>query len=157
MFFLSNYQPGVCNIGKNEINKRYLFGLVGFIFAIALAALLLYYQIFIPLSLAILFFPFMAGYEGFFQGKMKFCAGFASRGIYNFYGTVEEKGKVENESDHHADMQQAIKIHMYSIFLSILTTAIIFGVAYVPVFLKEQISESFIRIFFYITSSFLFI
>ena len=45
---MSLYQPGECNLGKNEINKRYISGVVGFAVTIILTALLWYYNFYMP-------------------------------------------------------------------------------------------------------------
>ena len=134
---MSHYQPGVCNLGKNEVNKRWIGAIIGFGLTIIVSIFLIYFKVFMPYSLVIDFIPLMIGFEGLYQAQNKFCVAFAARGIYNFYGTADEKGKVVNELEHYRDMQQAMKIHLYSVFLSILFTAIIMGVAYAPFLLYQ--------------------
>lgn len=126
------YIPGVCNIGKNEIRKRYLASLVGFVLVLLITYFLVSFDIFIPVSLVVLFFPFLLAFEGLFQARWKFCAGLASKNKYDFRGTADIKGTVEDEKDHWKDMQTAMRLHVYSVFLSLLFTAIIFGFFYVP-------------------------
>ena len=96
---MSLYQPGVCNLGKNEVNKRYIGAIIGFGLTIIVSILLIFFKFFLPYSLIIDFIPLMIGFEGFYQAQNKFCVAFAARGIYNFYGTADEKGKVINLDD----------------------------------------------------------
>ena len=126
------YKPGVCNIGKNEIRKRYFWAVIGFILAVVVGIFLVEFNIYMPVSLSVLFFPFLLGFEGLFQARWKFCAGFASNRKFNFSGTADQVGKVEDDLDHHKDMLTAMKIHAYSVFLSLLFTAIVIGVYYGP-------------------------
>src|SRR5271157_4565094 len=88
---MGSYSPGVCNIGKNEIRKRYAIGLVGLI----VTAILVYVISLFSLptwSLLACLVPLFLGAEGFYQGYFRFCAGFASRSIFDFSGSSTEKG-----------------------------------------------------------------
>ncbi len=114
------YNPGVCNIGKNEIRKRYLLGLVGFLVAIVFVYFLRG-SFWVWLS----FFPFMAGFEGAYQGYFKFCAGFARAGIYDFEGSGGKRGKVGSTVGHLKDLVMARKIHIYSFVSSVVLTILV--------------------------------
>lgn len=77
------YQPGRCNIGPAEIRRRQWVGhigaaatIIGFILLIVIGAN--------PLWRLLLFFPAAASASGYLQAILHFCAGFGSRGIYNF-------------------------------------------------------------------------
>ena len=122
---MSLYQPGVCNLGKNEVNKRYIGAIIGFGLTIIVSILLIFFKFFLPYSLIIDFIPLMIGFEGFYQAQNKFCVAFAARGIYNFYGTADEKGKVINLDDHKLDLVKAKKIHLNSAISSIILVLVI--------------------------------
>lgn len=77
------YQPGRCNIGPAEIRRRQQVGhaglaatIVGLVVLVAIGA--------DPLWRLLLFFPAAASASGYLQAMFHFCAGFGSRGIYNF-------------------------------------------------------------------------
>ena len=79
----TTYQPGSCNIGPAEIRRRRQVGHAG------LAATLLGLTGLVvigadPLWRVLLFFPAAISASGYLQAALHFCAGFGSRGIYNF-------------------------------------------------------------------------
>jgi hypothetical protein len=120
-----SYRPGVCNIGKNEIRKRYATGFVG----LTIAGVLVYViaQFSLPIwSLLVCFFPLFVGAEGLLQGYYKFCAGFASRSIFDFSGSINEKGKVTDKEAHNLDTQKARRISLYSFVIAAVATTIIY-------------------------------
>ena len=122
---MENYRPGVCNIGKNEIRKRYAIGFVGLIIAAVLVYVIAWFSL--PTwSLLVCFFPLFLGVEGFLQGYFKFCAGFASRSIFDFTGSSNEKGRVMDKEAHHLDMRKAMRIHLYSSVMAAVVTTIIY-------------------------------
>jgi hypothetical protein len=86
-----DYQPGVCNIGPAEIARRRRAGHVGLIATIALLAILVLVSA-PPLARLILVIPAAVSASGYLQASLKFCAGFGSRGIFNFneVGTTEQ-------------------------------------------------------------------
>ena len=76
---MAQYQPGTCNIGRAEIRKRYGLAAAAF----ALAAIASYVILLLGWPGPALLSPFallLTGFEGFYQGYLKFCAGFAARG-----------------------------------------------------------------------------
>jgi hypothetical protein len=122
---MNSYRPGVCNIGKNEIRKRYAIGFVGLIITGALVYAIARFSL--PRwSLLVCFFPLVLGAEGFLQGYFKFCAGFAARSIFDFSGSSDEEGKVTDKEAHDLDMRKAMKIHLYSAVMAVVATAIIY-------------------------------
>jgi hypothetical protein len=122
---MAKYQPGVCNIGKNEIRKRYELAAIVFVMAAIVSYLIFTFN----LPKWTLFFSFILltmGFEGFYQGYFRFCAGFAARGIYDFSGSGGSKSVVTNQESHEKDMGKARQIHLYSIISSIIIVAIIY-------------------------------
>lgn len=125
---MSMYEAGVCNIGKVEIRKRYTFGIIGFIATGVLVVAFIGLNIYLPWSLLITIIPLGLGFEGVFQGKNKFCAGFAARGIYDLGGSGGERGKVNSDEDHKKDLEMANKIHLVSLISSVIILVIIIGI-----------------------------
>lgn len=122
---MDSYRPGVCNIGKNEIRKRYAIGFAGLI----VAGILLYAIILFSLptwSPLLSFVPLFLGAEGFYQGYFKFCAGFAARSIFDFSGSSNEKGKVTDKEAHDLDMRKATRINLYSTVTAAVLAVIIY-------------------------------
>ena len=80
---LAAYEPGRCNIGPAEIERRRRAGHVGLLGAGALLAVLV-------LSGAprwtrlLVTVPAAGAASGYLQAALHFCAGFGSRGVYNF-------------------------------------------------------------------------
>ena len=85
------YIPGVCNIGRAEIAKRKQAGWVGVIATIAVWIVLFAVRVQAAWQL-LLFIPASLAASGFLQAYMHFCAGFGSRGLFNF---GPEAGKTE--------------------------------------------------------------
>lgn len=120
-----NYEAGVCNIGEAEKKKRYQFGFAGFIAAILLVAIVLWRELPQWLLLSS-FVPLILGFEGFLQGKLSFCAAFASRGIYDVSVSGDKTKRVEKQEAHKKDMKKAKRIHIYSITSSVIVAIIIY-------------------------------
>lgn len=79
----SEYTPGICNIGPAEIRRRRMAGHVGtlvtaaaFVGLVALDAP--------PIARLVLILPAAGAASGYLQARLKFCAGFGSRGVFNF-------------------------------------------------------------------------
>jgi hypothetical protein len=125
VLLMPGYTPGVCNIGKNEIRKRYALAAMGFVISAIVSYVILSSGL--PRwALLSSFIPLLLGFEGFYQGHFKFCAGFAAAGVYDFTGSGGSRSKVTNPESHKSDMKMASRIHMYSIVSGIIITAIIY-------------------------------
>lgn len=119
---MSEYQPGVCNIGKDEIRQRYALAFMGLMISAALISSILLYHL--PRwALIVLFIPLVLGFEGLYQARFRFCAGFAAAGVYDVDGS---KKKVTDQKDHSKDLQKAKIIHVYSIISAVLITAAVY-------------------------------
>jgi hypothetical protein len=77
------YEPGVCNIGPAEIAKRRRVGIIGSLVTLGLLTVLVAIDA-PPVARLVLFLPAAIAASGFIQARLKFCAGFAARGIFNF-------------------------------------------------------------------------
>ena len=77
------YEPGVCNIGPAEIARRRRAGHVGLLVTLGLLAVLIFFDA-PPLARLLVILPAAASASGYLQAWLKFCAGFGSRGVFNF-------------------------------------------------------------------------
>jgi hypothetical protein len=104
----SGYQPGVCNIGPQEIRRRQVAGVLGVGAAIALGALLIILDA--PTAARLLIaLPLAAGFSGFLQARLRFCATYGWRGIRNL-GAIGDIERVEDADARRADRRKALGI-----------------------------------------------
>ena len=125
---MSEYQPGVCNIGANQRRARRLSAIgsfavaVGIVFAVAVGAVS-------DLSLwATIPFVF-GGYVGAFQDYFRFCVAFGALARYDLSGSGGESGSVDASEAVRADRRKAAKI----LLLSAAATVVTSGIGYVVV------------------------
>ncbi len=85
----SPYQAGACNIGPAEVARRRLFGHVALVVGLVLLVLLIVLHA-PPLARLIVALPVAGAATGYIQARLRFCAAYGSRGVYNF----GELGKV---------------------------------------------------------------
>jgi hypothetical protein len=107
------YRSGVCNIGPAEIARRRRAGHVGLVVTIAAFAALVAIDA-PPLARLILVLPAAAATSGYLQAWLKFCAGFGSRGIFNF-GPVGDTQQVVDEDARARDRARARRIGLASL------------------------------------------
>lgn len=117
----SQYMPGVCNIGKNEIRRRSQAGWIGFIITVILYSLFVYLDVGRIWRLAI-FIPATTAALGFLQAHMHFCAYFGMRGAFNF-NEVGKTEPIEQTEFRARDRTKAMQIIIYSIMIGIIVTA----------------------------------
>ena len=113
----ADYQPGVCNIGPAEIARRRRAGHIGLVAALALFAVLAAIDApdWTRLLVAI---PAIGAASGYIQARLKFCAGFGSRGIFNF-GDVGPTERVADDEDRARDRARARQIGAASIAIGL--------------------------------------
>jgi len=111
------YRPGVCNIGPAEIARRRTAGHVGMIATVVvLAILILIGAPLVTRLLAIL--PAAASASGYLQAWLKFCAGFGSRGIFNF-GALGEASTVADDEARGMDRRRARQISIWALAIGV--------------------------------------
>jgi hypothetical protein len=104
------YQPGVCNIGPAEIRRRRLTGHVGLVATFVLLAVLLVIDA-PPLARLLVAIPAVLSASGYLQAWLKFCAGFAQIGVYNF-GERGDSHKVVDPEAHRRDLARGRRISL---------------------------------------------
>jgi len=77
------YQPGVCNIGPDEIAKRRRSGHVGIIATLVTLVVLLAIGA-PPLARFLVALPAAIAASGYLQAYFKFCVAFGTAGVFNF-------------------------------------------------------------------------
>jgi hypothetical protein len=116
------YKPGTCNLGKQEINRRFRIGYVGLSLMIVFIVCIEFFHL--PSFIKIfLFIPAFYCVSGFIQAFNKFCYIYGLKGLASLTG----RKKFQNVSDEayaKADRKKAFTIititTLSSIFLTIL-------------------------------------
>jgi hypothetical protein len=112
------YLPGVCNIGPAEIRRRRRSGHAAVVVSVALLAILL--VIGAPAWTRLILVVTAGGAAtAYLQARLHFCAGYGSRGIYNFgpLGTVE---RVLDPQALSRDRMRALQIGLVSLAVGLI-------------------------------------
>ncbi|MBU2493209.1 MAG: hypothetical protein KJ571_11345 [Bacteroidetes bacterium] len=117
MMNTNNYVPGVCNIGKEEINKRKRAGIVGLILTVLTYSLFVYFEVSKGVRF-LTFIPAVISAIGFLQARMRFCAYYGLAEMFNF-DSLEKSNKVDNNEFVRKDKKRARQIIYYSVLIGI--------------------------------------
>jgi hypothetical protein len=104
----NSYQPGVCNIGPDEIARRRRAGHVGLAVTVALLAILLILHA-PPVWRLVIALPAAAAAVTYLQAILHFCVGFARLGVFNF-GELGGMTRVGDEAARRADQAKALRM-----------------------------------------------
>jgi len=118
----AEYRPGICNIGPAEISRRRRAGHIGLVVTLALFVVLVAAHV-PPLARLIVGLPAAGAASGYLQAIFKFCAGFASRGIFNF-GDIGRTEPVEDADARARDRNRANQILLASLAVGIVVAVI---------------------------------
>jgi hypothetical protein len=113
----SAYRAGVCNIGPAEIARRRRAGHAGLLVAVALLGVLLLVDV-PPIVRLLVALPAAGAASGYLQAWLKFCAGFGSRGIFNF-GQVGSTEEVDDQDDRARDRARSRQIGLASLAIGV--------------------------------------
>ena len=116
----TEYRPGVCNIGPEEIARRRRAGHLGVVATLAVLAVLVAIDA-PPLARLLVALPAAGAASGYLQAWLKFCAGFGSAGIFNF-GSVGERQQVPD-----ADARRRDRIRSTQIAVAALAVGLVVG------------------------------
>jgi hypothetical protein len=111
------YQPGICNIGPAEIARRRRAGHVGLGVSVVLLAILVAISA-PPLTRLLVALPAAVAASGYLQAALKFCAGFGSRGLFNF-GPVGPTEQALDPADRARDRSRARQIGLTSLVIGV--------------------------------------
>jgi hypothetical protein len=111
------YLAGVCNIGPAEIAARRRSGHVAALASLGLLATLVVIDAPRPARLLVAL-PAMGAASGYLQARLRFCAGFGSRGVYNFgpLGATRRAGDAEARA---RDRSMAFRIGTASFLIGV--------------------------------------
>lgn len=113
----SNYIPGACNIGKEEINKRKQFGVIGLILTILTYSLFVYFEASRGVRF-LTFIPAVISAIGFLQARMRFCVYYGLAEMFNF-DSLGKSSKVENDEFVKKDKKRARLIIYSSVLIGV--------------------------------------
>jgi len=117
------YIPGSCNIGKSEVRKRRIVGLVGLF--VSISYLLTFSRLDASPEFRLgIFFPLMVASIGFVQSRSKFCLAYGFAGTFNV-GKMGDIKRVASKEDRAADRKTALVILGKSFLLAALATAVV--------------------------------
>jgi len=119
------YRAGVCNIGPAEIARRRRAGHVGLIAALGLLAVLVAVDApsWTRLLVAI---PVIGAASGYIQARLRFCAAFGSRGIFNF-GDTGRSEQVGDAADRARDRARSMQIGLASAVIGVVAGVVAFA------------------------------
>jgi hypothetical protein len=120
------YQPGVCNIGPDEIAKRRRTGHLGVIATVVTFLVLVALGV-PPIARFLVAIPAALAASGYLQAYFKFCVAFGSAGVFNFgaRGTTEHVADPEARSrDRQRVLQLSLGIAAVAISVGVLAVLI---------------------------------
>lgn len=115
----SGYRPGVCNIGPAEQARRRRAGHLGLATSLILLAVLVGIGA-PPIARLLVALLAAVAASGYLQAWLKFCAGFGSRGVFNF-GPLGEVESVADDAARASDRRRANQIFLASLAIGIAT------------------------------------
>ena len=107
------YQAGLCNIGPAEIARRRQAGHVGLALTIVALGVMVAADA-PPLVRLLVGLPAAVAASGYLQARLRFCAAFGSRGIFNF-GTLGQNEQVSDPVALARDRARARQIGLASL------------------------------------------
>jgi hypothetical protein len=117
-----DYEPGVCNIGPEEIARRRRAGHVGLIVSIVVFAALVIVGA--PAwTRLVLVLTAGGSASGYLQAWFHFCAGFGSKGVYNF-GAVGTVQSVADDDARSRDRRRSMEIGIASLAIGLVVAVI---------------------------------
>jgi len=123
---MTEYQPGVCNIGRDERRKRRRLGVLtllaagGYVLAILVTNR--------PATLLLGAFPLLfGGVLGLLQDRLGFCAGFAALARYDLSGSGGSAGKATDREALRTDRLRAVQIAAGAAAIAAIATGLLYA------------------------------
>ena len=120
------YRPGACNIGRAERRKRYAVGVLGFLFAAAVVAVVVAVAL-PPAALLSTALPLFGGFLGYLQGRRRFCVAFARAGVYDTSEEGGERREVTDPDDHDRDTTAARTLYRDAALAAAATAIVLYA------------------------------
>ncbi len=124
----TQYIPGACNLGKDEIRSRQIVALFGLFLTISSVIGILAADQGRSIRFSI-FIPAMIFSVGFVQSRSKFCLAYGLAGTFNF-DRLGKVSRVQSAQDRKADRKTAIVILLKSAALAAAITLVFFVLPY---------------------------
>jgi hypothetical protein len=113
---IDQYQPGVCNIGQAEIEKRRRAGHFGVVVTIATFVLLVAGDV-SPLARFVIIGLLAAGTAAtYLEAYMRFCGAFGIFGVFNF-GRLGATQKVIDKGARARDRRRVLQLVLYAVLI----------------------------------------
>src|ERR1044072_7039106 len=112
------YIPGVCNIGRAEMQRRWRLGWGALVVALLYLAVCVGFR-FAPAWRLLVFLPALLSALGFIQHAWHFCAKFGLGGVFNFGPQLNHTDTVEQAEFRRKDRRTAIQIIVMSVVIAI--------------------------------------
>lgn len=119
-----SYIPGTCNIGKSEVRRRQMVGLIGLFFSLSSLIGLISLSADRQARLGI-FLPLMVASVGYIQSRSKFCLAYGFAGTFNL-GKLGDISRVSEAKNRQADRKTALKILGQSFLLASIATGVVY-------------------------------
>ena len=116
------YRAGACNIGHEEIRRRWRFGHQISIFALVLYAALVLLHV-PPLLRFVVAAPVAVASACYLEAALKFCVRFGMRGLFNF-GALGAEGTVVDPVARARDRRRARQLSTASLVIAVLVGAV---------------------------------
>jgi hypothetical protein len=113
----AQYRPGICNIGFAEVARRRRAGHIGLLATVVLLGVLVAIGA-PPVARLVVGLPAAGSAAGYLQARLRFCAAFGSRGIFNF-GALGEVAHVDDDDARRRDRRKADQIGLASLGIGV--------------------------------------
>jgi len=109
----SEYIPGICNIGKKEIERRKYAALFSLVLCVLCVIIIEWLQT-EKMWRLLLFIPATSLGVSFQQWRSKFCVAFGIKGVFNF-GDLGKTFNVEQQEYYRKDRRKALSMIFYGV------------------------------------------
>jgi hypothetical protein len=113
------YQPGVCNIGPDEIAKRRRSGHFGLVATVVTFVVLVALGV-PPIARFLVAVPAALAASGYLQAYFKFCVAFGSAGVFNFGA----RGSLQHIADKDARARDRQRVFQLSVAIAAIAASV---------------------------------